>query len=95
MGQKDKSEKLIYNKNFKKEGASMCSVAQNLKAKGRQIGLLEGITKGREEGRQKEIFTSVHEGDYSAQRGADKLGLSLEDFITMMESKVYNVPTND
>ena len=87
MGQKDKSEKLIYNKNFKKEGASMCSVAQNLKAKGRQIGLLEG--------RQKEIFTSVQEGDYSAQRGADKLGLSLEDFITLMESNGYNVPTND
>ena len=87
MGQKDKSEKLIYNKNFKKEGASMCSVAQNLKAEGRQIGLLEG--------RQKEIFTSVHEGDYSAQRGADKLGLSLEDFITLMESNGYNVPTND
>ena len=95
MGQKDKSEKLIYNKNFKKEGASMCSVAQNLKAEGRQIGLLEGITKGREEGRQKEIFTSVQEGDYSAQRGADKLGLSLEDFITLMESNGYNVPTND
>lgn len=87
MGQKDKSEKLIYNKNFKKEGASMCSVAQNLKAEGRQIGLLEG--------RQKEIFTSVQEGDYSAQRGADKLGLSLEDFITLMESNGYNVPTND
>lgn len=40
----------------------------------------EGIGIGINRGRENEIFTSVEEGDYSAERGTEKLGISLEVF---------------
>ena len=41
--------------------------------------------EGREEGREAEIIASVYEGDYSIERGAQKLGLSVEDFIKLLK----------
>lgn len=44
-----------------------------------------GMQKGMQQGREMEIFISVKEGDYSPERGAEKLGCSLEDFQRKME----------
>lgn len=73
-------EDLINNPNFKKEGANMCSVAQNLKA------------EGRIEGRMEEIFSSVQEGDYSLERGAQKAGMSVPEFEKAMVTAGYKIP---
>ena len=46
----------------------------------KEEGRAEGREAGRTEGREEEIFSSVQDKDYSAERGAEKLGISLEDF---------------
>lgn len=69
-------ENLLNNQNFKKEGANMCSVVQNLK----------------EEGRFEEIFSSVQEGDYSLERGAQKAGMTIPEFEKSMTEAGYKVP---
>ncbi|MCI5856655.1 MAG: hypothetical protein MR016_04735 [Agathobacter sp.] len=59
----------------------MCEVAERLE------------NKGRAEGRRKEIFLSVQEGDYTVARGAQKLGISEEEFIRQMTEAGYKIPT--
>lgn len=58
-------EKLINNPDFKKEGASMCSVAQSLKAEGRMEERLDAIRNMIELGLTKEqILKKYSEEDY-------------------------------
>jgi len=45
-----------------------------------------------EEGREKEVFGSVQDGDYSAERGAQKLNLSIEEFEEKMLKAGYRIP---
>ena len=52
----------------------------------------EMISKGREEGRELEIFSSVQEGDYDVSRGAEKLGISEVEFEKRMEKAGYKIP---
>lgn len=52
---------------------------------GMQKGMQQGMQQGMLQGREQEILLSVKEGDYSAERGAEKLGCSLEDFWKKME----------
>ena len=47
-------------------------------------GHTEGLKQGIERGRLQEIFMSVQEGDYSIERGAQKAGMSLEQFQAAM-----------
>ena len=51
---------------------------------GMERGLAQGIEQGMERGRLQEIFMSVQEGDYSIERGAQKAGMSLEQFQAAM-----------
>ena len=52
-------------------------------------GHTEGLKQGIEQGRLQEIFMSVQEGDYSIERGAQKAGMSLEQFqAAMAETKL-------
>ena len=53
-------------------------------ADGLKQGIEQGIEQVRERGRLQEIFMSVQEGDYSIERGAQKAGMSLEQFQTAM-----------
>ena len=53
---------------------------------------MEGRQQGLQQGREKEIFLSVQEGDYGVKRGAEKLGISEEEFISRMEKVGYRVP---
>ncbi len=68
-------------------------VTFNLKLKEeREEGRVEGRAEGLTEGRTKEIFVSVSEGDYSPSRGAEKLGISEEEFLKEMADAGYSVP---
>ena len=66
-------EKLIYNKNFKKEGASMCSVAQSLKEEGRAEGRAEGKAEGKAEGRVEgeNLILTLVQKMYATGRGEE------------------------
>ena len=44
------------------------------------------------EGRLNEIFSSVQECDYSAQRGAQKANMTLPEFEAAMEKAGYTIP---
>ena len=52
----------------------------------------EGRIVGRQQGRESEIFLSVQEGDYGVKRGAEKLGISEEEFTSRMVKAGYKVP---
>lgn len=46
----------------------------------------------RDEGREAEILSSVQEGDYSVERGAQKLGITVEEFKERMKAAGYKIP---
>jgi len=52
----------------------------------------EGRKEGLAEGRKKEVFMSVQEGDYGIVRGAQKLNLSVEEFEKEMSAAGYQIP---
>ena len=57
---------------------------------GREIGRAEGRAEGRAQGREYEVFHSVQEGDYDAKRGAQKLNMTLEDFLKKMKQAGFS-----
>ena len=61
--------------------------------KGLLRGREEGMSLGRMEGMEMEIFKSVQDGDYGTPRGAEKLGITEAEFIEKMESAGYKIPT--
>ena len=62
--------------------------------RGLEQGMKQGLEQGLEQGRRFEIFTSVQEGDYSIERGAQKMNLSVAEFTRQMTSAGYKVPVN-
>lgn len=58
----------------------------------RQISLerRDARAEGKAEGRAEEIFHSVQDGDYSVARGAQKLGITEQEFIQQMEEKGFS-----
>ena len=48
----------------------------------------QGREEGIERGRLQEIFLSVQEGDYSVERGAQKAGMSVDEFQRAMSEAV-------
>ena len=52
----------------------------------------EGREEGREEERKRVFFTLVSEGDISVARGAEKLQLSVQEFVKKMTEAGYQVP---
>ena len=68
----------------------MCNLSQGIK----EQGIEQGLEQGLEQGRRFEIFTSVQEGDYSIERGAQKMNLSVAEFTRQMTSAGYKVPVN-
>ena len=79
-----------------KEGVSnMCDVAQRLEDRGLQKGIKEGIEKGlqkgREEGNQM-IYSLVEDKSISMEKGAQKLGISVEKLRANMINAGYKCP---
>ena len=60
------------------------------RAEGRAQGRAEGRAEGRAQGREYEVFHSVQEGDYDAKRGAQKLNMTLEDFLKKMKQAGFS-----
>lgn len=57
-----------------------------------KIGEERGEKRGKEQGRLDEIFSSVQEGDYPVERGAQKAGLSIAEFKKAMTEAGYTIP---
>ena len=79
-----------------KEGVSnMCDVAQRLEdrgiEKGMKEGLQKGLQKGREEGNQM-IYSLVEDKSISMEKGAQKLGISVEKLRANMLNAGYKCP---
>ena len=55
-------------------------------------GEKRGKKEGRQEGRILEVYASVQEGDYGLKRGAEKLGISVEELKKQMEEAGYRIP---
>ena len=62
-----------------------------MREEGRLEGRKEGRLEGREEGRENEIFLSVQEGDYKLKRGAEKLGITEDEFMKRMNAAGYKI----
>ncbi len=56
------------------------------------LTMCDVIEKERKEARENEIFSSVAEGDYNAERGAEKLKITVEQFIEKMTQRGFVVP---
>ena len=77
------------NINCNKAGErKMCTLWDEVREEGREEGISEGLSRGREI----EIFISVQEGDYGVKRGAEKLGITEDEFIKRMEAAGYKLP---
>ena len=60
-----------------------------------EVNIMCNLSQGIEEnGRKKEIFQSVQDRDYSVRRGAEKLGITEEEFKKCMEEAGYKAPDN-
>ena len=59
----------------------------------RQIELerADAIEEGREEGRTHEVYQSVADGDYSIQRGAQKLSMTVDELKQAMIKAGYTI----
>lgn len=67
---------------------AMCNLGQGIK----EQGVAQGVVQGIEQGRKKEVFDSVRDGDYSVERGAEKLKLSVAEFEKQMNEAGYQIP---
>ncbi len=98
IAQYSKSEELVEVKDYhKKDGViDMCEaltkLIENGKSEGRAEGRLEGRLEGRSEGKAFEVYESVQEGDYSIERGAQKLGITVEELENRMTEAGYRIP---
>ena len=85
-------EQLLYNPKFKKEGANMCSIVQNLTEIGREEGREEGLAEGRMEGRAEERLQAIQR---FIEKGFDKdfvesMGYSEEEYAQAEQSLLVN-----
>ncbi len=74
------AERTEYLKKDPKGVRSMCQIMEDLRN--------ESLSQGRRE----EVYSSVRDGDYSVERGAEKLGQSVEVFVAQMQAEGYRVP---
>ena len=58
----------------------MCTLWDEVREEGRMAGLCQTI------------FSSVQEGDYGVSRGAEKMGISIEEFVQKMTEAGYKIP---
>ena len=80
------------NEQMGKEMEFMCNYSEYILEQGHQAGLQEGRKAGLQEGQCREVFSSVQEGDYGVERGAQKLHLSVSEFEKKMQEAGYKIP---
>ena len=69
----------------------MCDVAQRLEDRGIQIGIEKGINLGS----NRMIYSLVEDMSISMEKGAEKLGISVEKFQDDMVKAGYKCPDID
>ena len=62
----------------------MCTLWDEIREEGREEGRMAGLCQA--------IFSSVQEGDYGVSRGAEKMGISIEEFVQKMTEAGYKIP---
>ena len=62
----------------------MCTLWDEVREEGREEGRMAGLCQA--------IFSSVQEGDYGVSRGAEKMGISIEEFVQKMTEAGYKIP---
>ena len=98
IAQYSKSEELVEVKDYhKKDGVvdmweALTRLIENGKSEGRMEGRAEGRLGGITEGKSFEVYESVQEGDYSIERGAQKLGITVEELEKRMIEAGYKLP---
>ena len=76
-----------------KEGVSnMCDVAQRLEDRGIEKGLQKGIKEGLSLGGKQMIYSLVEDESISMEKGAQKLGVSVEKLRANMINAGYKCP---
>ena len=76
-----------------KEGVSnMCDVAQRLEDRGIEKGLQKGIKEGLSLGGNQMIYSLVEDKSISMEKGAQKLGISVEKLRANMVNAGYKCP---
>ena len=94
MNYEEKSQRLSedygiqMNERMEKEMEFMCNYSDYILEEGRHEGRQEGL----QEGRYSEVFSSVQEGDYGVERGAEKLNMSVPEFEKKMKEAGYKIP---
>ena len=66
----------------------MCKAWEDQREEDRNAGRAEGRT----EGRLFEVYSSVQDGDYGIERGAEKLGITEEEFEMRMLEAGFKIP---
>lgn len=80
------------NERMGKEMEFMCNYSDYILEEGRQEGRQAGLREGQQVGRYSEVFSSVQEGDYGVERGAEKLNMSVPEFEKKMQEAGYKIP---
>lgn len=103
-GNKDDMNTLLESdekfRNLENETVNAINVFSNTKISINKKGKVTDMCKawqdqyldGENNGRLKEIFSSVQEGDYSLERGAEKAGMTIPEFEKSMTEAGYKVP---
>ena len=88
---KSMSKAVVYYKEKEGRGAMSEAVRKYAMEYAKEYGE-EQKQEGIQTGRRTEIYLSVQDRDYSVQRGAEKAGLSLEEFKKSMSEAGYKLP---
>ncbi len=80
------------NEELWKEVGNMRGLGLSIREEILKEGLEEGRKEGRKEGREIEVFESVQEEDYSIERGAQKLDITVGQLGEKMKAAGYKVP---
>ena len=59
---------------------------------GQSDGYSQGQADGYTDGKLSEIYSSVQDGDYTIERGAEKAGVTVDEFKTNMTKAGYKLP---
>lgn len=71
-----------------KEVKHMCNLSERIE----EMGIQKGLRTGREEGGSLMVYSLVQDGDLSAEKGASRLGVTIEELRKRMALCGYQFP---
>ena len=79
-----------YDKN--EDVVNMCKAWDDHKKLGIQEGMKQGIQQGMKQGRCLEVYSLVQDGILDPEVGANRVSMSLDDFVDAMQKAGYKIP---